>query len=225
MTDLTLGTAVRDGTAGTIDARRLNRHTFWCGQSGSGKTYSLGVLLEQALTGAATLWGPDAVNPLPWLPNQGGTTSEVTLSADVAANVRVYDSSKGDVGGLDGVAIITWSDEDGDWVLTTSGLASDLTLDLAGEAARGGPAAMANLASDFQDMTPTRIGGPSGLSWIVEYGATDALEGVQDPGCAKTGCPFPSDPGVLPDHMTLSVTNSSGIEGGCPGPSTQAPAA
>lgn len=49
MTDLTLGTAVRDGTAGTIDARKLNRHTFWCGQSGSGKTYSLGVLLEQIL--------------------------------------------------------------------------------------------------------------------------------------------------------------------------------
>ena len=32
-----------------IDARRLNRHTFWVGQSGSGKTYALGVLLEQVL--------------------------------------------------------------------------------------------------------------------------------------------------------------------------------
>jgi hypothetical protein len=30
-------------------ARRLNRHTFWCGQSGSGKTYALGVLLEEVL--------------------------------------------------------------------------------------------------------------------------------------------------------------------------------
>ena len=28
---------------------RFNRHTFWCGQSGSGKTYALGVLLEQLL--------------------------------------------------------------------------------------------------------------------------------------------------------------------------------
>jgi uncharacterized protein len=28
---------------------RLNRHTFWCGQSGSGKTYALGVLLEEVL--------------------------------------------------------------------------------------------------------------------------------------------------------------------------------
>ncbi|MGO3327513.1 helicase HerA domain-containing protein [Gordonia sp. (in: high G+C Gram-positive bacteria)] len=30
-------------------ASKLNRHTFWCGQSGSGKTYALGVLLEQVL--------------------------------------------------------------------------------------------------------------------------------------------------------------------------------
>lgn len=29
--------------------RRLNRHTFWCGQSGSGKTYALGVLIEEVL--------------------------------------------------------------------------------------------------------------------------------------------------------------------------------
>ncbi len=28
---------------------RFNRHTFWCGQSGSGKTYALGVLLEELL--------------------------------------------------------------------------------------------------------------------------------------------------------------------------------
>lgn len=30
-------------------ASRINRHTFWCGQSGSGKTYALGVALEQVL--------------------------------------------------------------------------------------------------------------------------------------------------------------------------------
>jgi DNA helicase HerA-like ATPase len=29
--------------------QRFNRHTFWCGQSGSGKTYALGVVLEQLL--------------------------------------------------------------------------------------------------------------------------------------------------------------------------------
>jgi DNA helicase HerA-like ATPase len=32
-----------------IDARGFTRHTFLCGQSGSGKTYSLGVVLEQLL--------------------------------------------------------------------------------------------------------------------------------------------------------------------------------
>lgn len=32
-----------------LQAARFNRHTFWCGQSGSGKTYALGVVLEQLL--------------------------------------------------------------------------------------------------------------------------------------------------------------------------------
>jgi hypothetical protein len=35
---------------GLADAGGFNRHTFLCGQSGSGKTYSLGVILEQLLT-------------------------------------------------------------------------------------------------------------------------------------------------------------------------------
>jgi uncharacterized protein len=30
-------------------ANKLNRHTFWCGQSGSGKTYALGVALERVI--------------------------------------------------------------------------------------------------------------------------------------------------------------------------------
>ncbi|HEX6030047.1 MAG TPA: ATP-binding protein [Tepidiformaceae bacterium] len=32
---------------------RFNRHTFWCGQSGSGKTYALGVVLEQLIAKTA----------------------------------------------------------------------------------------------------------------------------------------------------------------------------
>jgi hypothetical protein len=35
--------------AATIDAAGFNRHSFLCGQSGSGKTYSLGVVLERLL--------------------------------------------------------------------------------------------------------------------------------------------------------------------------------
>ena len=34
---------------GTVEARGFDRHTFLCGQSGSGKTHALGVLLEQLL--------------------------------------------------------------------------------------------------------------------------------------------------------------------------------
>ena len=37
-----------DVMAGLVPAK-LNRHTFWCGQSGSGKTYALGVALERIL--------------------------------------------------------------------------------------------------------------------------------------------------------------------------------
>ncbi len=33
-----------------LQAGRMNRHTFWCGQSGSGKTYALGVALERLLS-------------------------------------------------------------------------------------------------------------------------------------------------------------------------------
>lgn len=38
-----------DDVAARLLPHRFNRHTFWCGQSGSGKTYALGVLIEQLL--------------------------------------------------------------------------------------------------------------------------------------------------------------------------------
>ena len=49
MTELSIG--VRDDATGpaSLTATRMNRHTFWCGQSGSGKTYALGVVLEELL--------------------------------------------------------------------------------------------------------------------------------------------------------------------------------
>ncbi len=37
------------GVPAVLDAGGLNRHTFMCGQSGSGKTYSLGLMLERVL--------------------------------------------------------------------------------------------------------------------------------------------------------------------------------
>ena len=47
--DLPIGTLLESELPALLRAPRLNRHTFWCGQSGSGKTYALGVLLEQVL--------------------------------------------------------------------------------------------------------------------------------------------------------------------------------
>lgn len=50
MIPLTIGTTVEaPERPAVIDGSRFNRHTFWCGQSGSGKTYALGVVLEQLL--------------------------------------------------------------------------------------------------------------------------------------------------------------------------------
>ena len=46
---LPIGTVVESGDIAELNAQRFNRHTFWCGQSGSGKTYALGVVLEQVL--------------------------------------------------------------------------------------------------------------------------------------------------------------------------------
>jgi DNA helicase HerA-like ATPase len=48
--ELHLGQLVDHADVGVaLIPKRLNRHTFWCGQSGSGKTYALGVLLERIL--------------------------------------------------------------------------------------------------------------------------------------------------------------------------------
>ena len=50
MAGLTIGSDINHpGSPVRLDPRRFNRHTFWCGQSGSGKTYALGVVLEQLL--------------------------------------------------------------------------------------------------------------------------------------------------------------------------------
>ncbi|MDO9590746.1 MAG: ATP-binding protein, partial [Microcella sp.] len=46
-----LDVGVIDATTAAAGLRpeKFNRHTFWCGQSGSGKTYALGVVLEELL--------------------------------------------------------------------------------------------------------------------------------------------------------------------------------
>ncbi|MGP3533747.1 ATP-binding protein [Microbacterium sp. RD1] len=49
MASLTIGRCLDTPAPAELDPAKLNRHTFWTGQSGSGKTYALGVLLEQVL--------------------------------------------------------------------------------------------------------------------------------------------------------------------------------
>jgi DNA helicase HerA-like ATPase len=50
VTGLRIGTLLdTPDTVAELIVSRFNRHTFWCGQSGSGKTYALGVVLEQLL--------------------------------------------------------------------------------------------------------------------------------------------------------------------------------
>lgn len=49
MTELAVGSVDGGDAPAALLAERVNRHTFWCGQSGSGKTYALGVVLEELL--------------------------------------------------------------------------------------------------------------------------------------------------------------------------------
>jgi len=47
------GDLMPPGSPARLLPHRFNRHTFWCGQSGSGKTYALGVVLEQVIAHTA----------------------------------------------------------------------------------------------------------------------------------------------------------------------------
>ena len=47
--EMPIGTRLDSSEIAYLRAPKFNRHTFWCGQSGSGKTYALGVVLEQVL--------------------------------------------------------------------------------------------------------------------------------------------------------------------------------
>lgn len=47
--NLVVGTDLDTDGQAVLNGEKFNRHTFWCGQSGSGKTYALGVVLERLL--------------------------------------------------------------------------------------------------------------------------------------------------------------------------------
>ena len=67
---------------------RFNRHTFWCGQSGSGKTYALGVVLEQIIAHTAlpvVIFDPnsDFVRLGELNPDASGPTAEALAQRDI----------------------------------------------------------------------------------------------------------------------------------------------
>lgn len=67
---------------------RFNRHTFWCGQSGSGKTYALGVVLEQLIAHTAlpvVVFDPnsDFVRLGELNPGASGPTAEALAQRDI----------------------------------------------------------------------------------------------------------------------------------------------
>ena len=71
--------AASDGVPARLLAHRFNRHTFWCGQSGSGKTYALGVVLEQVLLHTAlpmVIFDPNADFVRLREPQREGETSD-----------------------------------------------------------------------------------------------------------------------------------------------------
>ena len=85
-----------------LDSGGLSRHTFMCGQSGSGKTYSLGVLLEQVLAETrlrVVVLDPnsDYVGLGDLRPGADPTAAE--QYADVPAQVEVWRDTAADAAG------------------------------------------------------------------------------------------------------------------------------
>lgn len=86
---LEVGTALTPpGGPARLLPHRFNRHTFWCGQSGSGKTYALGVVLEQVLAHTAlpiVIFDPnsDFVRLGELNPDASGPTADALAQRDV----------------------------------------------------------------------------------------------------------------------------------------------
>lgn len=97
MTNLTIGTALDDpGTSVELDARRFNRHTFWVGQSGSGKTYALGVVLEQLLLETELpMLILDPNGDFTRLRETRATANDADVSRIAEADIRVFRSGAG----------------------------------------------------------------------------------------------------------------------------------
>jgi DNA helicase HerA-like ATPase len=85
--------AFAPGVPFRLDAGGFGRHTFLCGQSGSGKTYSLGVLLERLLM--ETNLRVVVLDPNSDYVRLGEPRVDDTRYGDAAASVRVRGGSSG----------------------------------------------------------------------------------------------------------------------------------
>lgn len=96
MAELTIGTVLGQPEEPVrLDARKFNRHTFWCGQSGSGKTYALGVVLEQLLLHTELpmlILDPNA--DFVRLPEARSTASAEDAARLAETDIRVFHSSQ-----------------------------------------------------------------------------------------------------------------------------------
>ncbi|UPG66618.1 ATP-binding protein [Gordonia hongkongensis] len=98
MVQLTVGSHRDNATTDVLlTAEKFNRHTFWCGQSGSGKTYALGVVLEQLLLRTRLpllILDPNA--DFTRLPETRGTADPTAADAIAASDIRVLHSTRRD---------------------------------------------------------------------------------------------------------------------------------
>jgi uncharacterized protein len=91
--------AMAPGVPAELDSGGLGRHTFLCGQSGSGKTYSLGVLLEQVLQQTAlrlVILDPNSDHVRLGAARAGLEPSLAERYARVADDVRVWGGEQAD---------------------------------------------------------------------------------------------------------------------------------
>jgi DNA helicase HerA-like ATPase len=86
------------GVPAALDAGGFNRHTFMCGQSGSGKTYSLGLVLEQLLVSTSlrmVILDPNSDYVRLAEVRDGDGSPTATAYAAAAADVSVWQNAPG----------------------------------------------------------------------------------------------------------------------------------
>jgi uncharacterized protein len=95
--------ALVDGVPFALDAGGFGRHTFLCGQSGSGKTYSLGILLERLLMETSlrvVVLDPNSDYVRLAELREGADEGAREHFARVAESVAVRSGSSGEAGGI-----------------------------------------------------------------------------------------------------------------------------